>query len=69
MSEKQLSPDRKLLTEKEAAAEFRTSRQTLWALRNKKNGSLPYYRVGSAILYDRDELDSYFRRATFAAAA
>ena len=57
----ELAPEQRLMTEKEAAQHFRVSRQTLCHLRTKKN--LPHYKLGSAILYDIDELYRQFRRA------
>jgi excisionase family DNA binding protein len=60
MSEKQISPDRKLLTEKEAAEYMRASRQTLWRMR--KNNGLKFYRLYSKVLYDRADLDELINR-------
>jgi hypothetical protein len=62
MNQTDLVPDRQLLTEAEAAHEFRTTRQTLWKMRKQRVNPIPFYRIGGAILYDRNELYSYFRR-------
>lgn len=64
MNEKNESlTDREMLTQKEAAKEYRTTRQTLTRMR--KNG-LPFYRLNSKVLYDRRELEAFMRRGSVA---
>lgn len=49
-------PPAEYRTNREAAAYMRVSEITLWRLR--KNG-LPFHRIGSKVLFDRRDLDSF----------